>query len=49
MGEYVHMVNENTQEGSFMRAVLAVRNNDFEKANNYINKVSYKLLSKIFH
>jgi hypothetical protein len=23
-----------------MRAVLAVRNNDFEKANNYINKVS---------
>ncbi|CAK5074309.1 unnamed protein product [Meloidogyne enterolobii] len=39
MNEYVQMVNENTQEGSFMRAVLAIRENDFERAHSYINKV----------
>ncbi|KAF7639171.1 hypothetical protein Mgra_00001404 [Meloidogyne graminicola] len=39
MTEYVQMVNENTQEGSFMRAVLAIRDNDFERAYSYINKV----------
>ncbi|KAL7080367.1 hypothetical protein ACQ4LE_000271 [Meloidogyne hapla] len=39
MNEYVQMVNENTQEGSFMRAVLAIRENDFERAYSYINKV----------
>lgn len=39
MNEYVQMVNENTQEGSFLRAVLAIRENDFERAHFYINKV----------
>lgn len=41
MLEYVNMVNENTQEGSFMRAVLAIRNDDFESAYAYINKVYF--------
>jgi len=40
MNENVQMVNENTQEGSFLRAVLAIRENDFERAHFYINKVN---------
>ena len=39
MEEYIQMINENTQEGSFMRAVMAIRNNEFGMAQDYINKV----------
>uniref|UniRef100_A0A914I1V5 Serine/threonine-protein kinase TOR n=1 Tax=Globodera rostochiensis TaxID=31243 RepID=A0A914I1V5_GLORO len=39
MEEYVEKINENNQEGAFLRAVLAVHNNDFEKAYSCINKV----------
>jgi FKBP12-rapamycin complex-associated protein len=39
MAEYVQMTNENSQQGAFMRAVLGVKNAEYEKAYNFINKV----------
>uniref|UniRef100_A0A915E5G1 Serine/threonine-protein kinase TOR n=1 Tax=Ditylenchus dipsaci TaxID=166011 RepID=A0A915E5G1_9BILA len=39
MRNYVQQVNQNTQEGSFLRAVAAIHNNDFKEASGYANKV----------
>lgn len=43
MKRYVHQLNENTQEGAFLRAVLAIKNNEFREAFNYVNKVKENL------
>ncbi|KAL3082736.1 hypothetical protein niasHS_010538 [Heterodera schachtii] len=39
MEDYVDKINENNRDGAFLRAVLAVHNNDFDKAYSCINKV----------
>ncbi|KAL3123620.1 hypothetical protein niasHT_002511 [Heterodera trifolii] len=39
MEHYVDKINENNRDGAFLRAVLAVHNNDFDKAYSCINKV----------
>lgn len=39
MKNYVEQINENTQDGSFLRAILAIRNNQFKEALGYVNKV----------
>lgn len=39
MAEHVQMINANNQEGSFLRAVLAIKNDHFAEAKTYINKV----------
>uniref|UniRef100_F1KPT5 Serine/threonine-protein kinase TOR n=1 Tax=Ascaris suum TaxID=6253 RepID=F1KPT5_ASCSU len=39
MDSYVQQINENSQDGSFLRAVLAVRKEQFNDALAYIDKV----------
>uniref|UniRef100_A0A914DP59 PIK-related kinase FAT domain-containing protein n=1 Tax=Acrobeloides nanus TaxID=290746 RepID=A0A914DP59_9BILA len=39
MADYVQLINANNQEGSFLRAALAIKNDQFQQAKNYINKV----------
>lgn len=39
MEKYVQYVNQNSQEGAFLRAVLATKNNQFKDAFSYIHKV----------
>ncbi|CAI4230041.1 unnamed protein product [Auanema sp. JU1783] len=39
MSKYVQQVNENSQDGALLRAVLAVRNEEYSLATSYINKV----------
>ncbi|VDM53627.1 unnamed protein product [Angiostrongylus costaricensis] len=39
MKDYVSQVNENTQDGAMLRAVLAVKNDQYDVAINYIDKV----------
>lgn len=39
LAKYVEKVNENSQEGSFLRAALAIRNENYKEATTYINKV----------
>lgn len=47
MKKYVDHINENNQDGSFLRAVLAVREDRYKDAYDYIEKVSVKKF-KIF-
>jgi FKBP12-rapamycin complex-associated protein len=47
MGEYVKKVNENSQEGSFLRAVLAIKNERYKDATTYINRVRDMLDSEL--
>lgn len=39
MPSYVEKLNANHQDGAFMKAVLAIHNNKFDEAQDYINKV----------
>lgn len=39
MEYYVKQINENDQNGSFLRAVLAIRNEQYQDAMAYIEKV----------
>ncbi|VDN37793.1 unnamed protein product, partial [Cylicostephanus goldi] len=39
MEDYVNQVNENTQDGAMLRAVLAVKRDQYDVAMNYIDKV----------
>ncbi|KAJ1361790.1 hypothetical protein KIN20_021134 [Parelaphostrongylus tenuis] len=39
MKDYVSQVNENTQDGAMLRAVLAVKNDQYDVAISYIDKV----------
>lgn len=39
MDYYVKQINENNQDGSFLRAVLAIRNEQYQDAMAYIEKV----------
>ncbi|VDK68536.1 unnamed protein product [Litomosoides sigmodontis] len=39
MDYYVKQINENSQDGSFLRAVLAIRNDQYHDAMAYIEKV----------
>lgn len=39
MDYYVKQINENNQDGSFLRAVLAIRNEQYHDAMAYIEKV----------
>lgn len=39
MKQYVMNLTENSQDGSFLRAVLAVRAGEYEAASAYIDKV----------
>lgn len=41
MNAYVKQVNENNQDGSFLRAVLTIRNEQYQDAMSYIGKVFY--------
>eukprot|EP00080_Pristionchus_pacificus_P015935 PDM75955.1 hypothetical protein PRIPAC_43798 [Pristionchus pacificus] len=38
MEEYTDKVNENTLDGSFLRAVIAIKRDDYSKAHSYIQK-----------
>lgn len=46
MEEYTDKVNENTLDGSFLRAVIAIKRDDYSKAHSYIQKVSTKRRKK---
>lgn len=39
LATHVQRVNENSQEGSFLRAALAIKNENYKEATAYINKV----------
>ncbi|VDN42543.1 unnamed protein product [Gongylonema pulchrum] len=39
MSNYVKEINENNQNGSFLRAVLSIRNEKYQDAMAYIEKV----------
>lgn len=39
MDYYVKQINENNQDGSFLRAVLAIQNEQYHDAMAYIEKV----------
>lgn len=39
MEKFVQLVNQNTQEGAFLRSIIAIKNNNFKDALNYIHKV----------
>uniref|UniRef100_A0A8L8JYL6 Serine/threonine-protein kinase TOR n=1 Tax=Heligmosomoides polygyrus TaxID=6339 RepID=A0A8L8JYL6_HELPZ len=41
MEDYVSQVNENTQDGAMLRAVLAVKRDQYDVAINYIDKRAY--------
>jgi hypothetical protein len=40
MANFVDKINVNNTDGSFLRAVLSIRNNQFLEATKYINRVS---------
>lgn len=42
MEKYVQLINQNTQEGAFLRAVIAIKKNQFKDAFGYIHKVFFK-------
>lgn len=46
MEEYTEKVNENTFDGSFLRAVIALKRDDYSKAHSYIQKVIKKRRNK---
>lgn len=39
MEDYVGQINENSQDGAMLRAVLAVKRDQYDVALNYIDKV----------
>lgn len=47
MANFVSKINVNNMEGSFLRAVLGIRNNQFEYATNHINRVRDMLDSEL--